>query len=282
MSLFIGKTAAITGAGSGIGRALACALAERGAAALALSDIDAATAEETAEMVRARGAAASAHRVDVAELASVQGWAEDTAATFGTVHQLYNNAGTAAGAYPFLDGGAEAFDRVMAINLGGVVNGTRAFLPLLIASGEGALVNISSLNGLMAQGEMTGYCTSKFAVRGFTEAIRVEMLMQDRPVQVVVVHPGGVRTNIAAAARASAKNLTPEEQARADARRRLYEEKLLRMPPEAAAAEILDGIARGRCRIVVTSKAKVLDKLVRLMPERYPKLIADWQRKAFR
>ncbi|MGG7564535.1 SDR family NAD(P)-dependent oxidoreductase [Rhodovulum sp. DZ06] len=281
---FAGKTAAVTGAGDGIGRALALGLAARGAKAVAVSDIDGAAAEATAAMLRAAGAEAHAATLDVSDEAAMGAWAEDVAARFGTVHQLYNNAGIASGAYPVLDCPTADFDRVLQVNLWGVIHGARAFLPLLIDSGDGALVNISSLNGLMAQSNMSAYCTSKFGVRGFTEAVRVEMLLEKKPVQVVVVHPGGVRTGIADRAAAEARrarNFTPEEEALAEARRKVYVEKLLTMPPDVAAAEILSGVARGRSRIVVTRKARSLDRMIRLAPERYPALIADWIRKTF-
>ena len=166
----------------------------------------------------------------------------------------------------------------MRINFGGVVNGARAFLPHLIASGAGCLVNISSLNGLMAQGALSAYVASKFAVRGFSEAIRVEMLMADHPVQVVVVHPGGVRTNIVNALYDDIE-MSEEERERAESRIRMYNEKFLTMAPEEAARQILDGVQRGRSRIVITAKAIWLDRLIRLTPESYPRRVAAMQKK---
>ena len=125
-------------------------------------------------------------------------------------------------------------------------------------------MTISSLNGLMAQPGLSAYVASKFAVRGFTEAIRAEMLLAGHPVQVVVVHPGGVRANIANAAIPDDPALTGDRRARAEKRLRIYNEKLLTMPPERAAKVILDGVARGRTRIVVTAQAVWLVRLVRL------------------
>jgi NAD(P)-dependent dehydrogenase (short-subunit alcohol dehydrogenase family) len=280
LGLFSGKVAVVTGAGSGIGRALALGLAARGAK-LALSDVNKVGLAETTELARAGGAEVDWQRLDVSEAASFAAYAAAVRTRFGVVHQLYNNAGVTSGPRSFLEMRPEEFDSVLRINFGGVVNGTRAFLPHLIASGAGCLVNISSLNGLMAQGGMSAYVASKFAVRGFTEAIRVEMLMAACPVQVVVVHPGGVRTNIANAAMQNDAGLTEAERSRTDTLRRFYNEKLLTMAPEEAARLILEGVERGRNRIVVTSQAIWLDRLVRLLPESYPRRVVAAQKKMF-
>ena len=280
MSRFAGRTAAVTGAGSGIGRALALDLAGRGAR-LAISDLAETGLAETTRLLREAGAEVEATRLDVTDAAALEAWAEATEARFGAVHQLYNNAGISLGSGPLLEMRQGAFERIVEVNLWGVIHATRAFLPRLIASGDGALVNISSLNGLMAQGGLSAYCASKFAVRGFTEAVRIEMLMAKAPVQVVVVHPGGVATNIARANLAELGDLAPAEHARAEARLKVYEEKLLKMPPATAARTILDGVARGRSRIVVTRAAVWLDRFVRLFPERYPTRVAAAQAKLF-
>jgi len=280
MNLFSGKVAAVTGAGSGIGRALALGLAARGAR-LALSYINEAGLAETAALVQAKGAEVDAKRLVVSDAAAFAAYAAGVLDRFGIVHQLYNNAGISGGSLPFLKMRPEDFDLVLKINLGGAVNGTRAFLPHLVNSGAGHLVNISSLYGLMAQAGMPAYVTSKFAIRGFTEAIRVEMLIAGLPVQVVVVHPGGVRTNIASAAIQDNDGMTAEEHAQAEKSMRIYNEKLLKMSPDEAARIILDGIERGRSRIVITSQAIWLDRLVRLMPESYPRRVAAKQKELF-
>ena len=280
MTRFEGRTAAVTGAGSGIGRALAMDLAARGAR-LAISDLSEAGLAETARRLRETGAEVEATRLDVTDAAALEAWAEATETRFGAVHQLYNNAGISLGSGPLLEMRQGAFERIVEVNMWGVIHGTRAFLPRLIASGDGALINISSLNGLMAQGGLSAYCASKFAVRGFTEAIRIEMLMARAPVQVVVVHPGGVATNIARANLDELGDLPPEERARAESRLKVYEEKLLKMSPEEAARVILDGVARGRSRIVVTRTAVWLDRFIRLFPERYPTRVAAEQAKLF-
>src|SRR6476469_7426535 len=168
MSSVRGKVAVVTGAGSGIGRALASELAARGAR-LALSDVDEAGLAETAELASAAGADVHTQRVDVSDRAAVEAYASTVAAHFGVVHQIYNNAGIAF-ARPLLETTYEDYDRVLGVNLWGVIHGTKAFLPHLVESGDGHVVNVSSLNGYMAQDRMSHYCTSKFAVRGFTEA----------------------------------------------------------------------------------------------------------------
>ena len=195
MSSFEGKVAVITGAGSGIGRALALDLAARGAK-LALSDIDADGLAETVRAVEVFGAEVKADRLNVAEREEVLAYADDVVAHFGTVHQVYNNAGIAH------NGNVEESDfkdieRIMDVDFWGVVNGTKAFLPHVIASGDGHIVNISSLFGLIAVPGQSAYNAAKFAVRGFTEALRQEMLVAGHPVKVTCVHPGGIKTAVA-------------------------------------------------------------------------------------
>jgi short-subunit dehydrogenase len=279
MSSVSGKVAVVTGAGSGIGRQLALELARRGAR-LAVSDVDETGLAATADRVRALGAQVLSARLDVADRAAVLAHAASVADHFGVVHQVYNNAGVAGGG-TVLDSDWEDYDRILGINLFGVLHGTKAFLPHLVASGDGHVVNVSSLNGIMAQASINAYSASKFAVRGFTEALRSEMLQAGHPVQVTVVHPGGVRTNIATAAIERDRQrgaLTPEDERRA----RLYNEKLLRMPPEQAARTIVAGVEAGRSRILVGNDAKVVDLLVRLLPRAYPRLAVAVQRRAQR
>ncbi|MGR7027007.1 SDR family NAD(P)-dependent oxidoreductase [Geodermatophilus sp. URMC 62] len=272
-----GKVAVVTGAGSGIGRALAFELAKRGAR-LALSDVDELGLTETADRAKALGAEVHTARLDVGDRAAVLAHADAVAGHFGVVHQVYNNAGISGGG-TVLDSEWEVYDRVLRVNLFGVIHGTKAFLPHLVASGDGHVVNISSLNGYLAQPSLSAYCTSKFGVRGFTETLRGEMLAAGHPVQVSVVHPGGVRTDIANASLRQAEELGHEVTEEQRARVRTYNEKLLRMPAEQAATIIVDGVEAGRPRILVGNDAKVIDRLVRLFPRRYPRLLVRLERR---
>ena len=195
MSSFEGKVAVITGAGSGIGRALALNLAKRGAQ-LALSDIDTEGLAETVRQTQALGANVKSDRLNVAEREAVLAYADAVVAHFGTVNQVYNNAGIA------YNGNVEKsefkdIERIIDVDFWGVVNGTKAFLPHVIASGDGHVVNISSVFGLIAIPGQSAYNAAKFAVRGFTEALRQEMLIAKYPVKVTCVHPGGIKTAVA-------------------------------------------------------------------------------------
>ncbi len=265
MSTFEGKVAVITGAGSGIGRALAIDLAKRGAK-LALSDIDVEGLAETARQAQALGAQVKSDRLNVAEREAVLAYADAVVAHFGTVNQVYNNAGIA------YNGNVEKsefkdIERIMDVDFWGVVNGTKAFLPYLIASGDGHVVNISSLFGLMAAPGQSAYNAAKFAVRGFTEALRQEMLIADHPVKVTCVHPGGIKT---AVARSAGVAEGEDAQTFSD----FFDKWLAIHSPEMAAATIIDGVGKGRPRVVVGWEAKTLDVLVRLIGPAYQRIIA--------
>jgi NAD(P)-dependent dehydrogenase (short-subunit alcohol dehydrogenase family) len=277
MSAVAGKVCVVTGAGSGIGRALALGLARRGAR-LALSDVDEVGLDATAEAARAAGAEVATQRLDVSDRDAMTTYAEAVAAHFGVVHQLYNNAGIAH-SRTVLESDYAEYERVFGVNLWGVIHGTKAFLPHLIASGDGHVTNISSLNGYLAQDEMSHYCTSKFAVRGFTETLRIEMLQAGHRVGVTVVHPGGIKTNIATAALDAARSFGLEVTAEHEERRRMYNEKLLKMDPADAAEIIIKGVEADKPRVLVGNDAKAVDLLVRLFPARYPKLSLALQRR---
>jgi NAD(P)-dependent dehydrogenase (short-subunit alcohol dehydrogenase family) len=267
MSSVKGKVAVVTGAGSGIGRALAIELARRGAR-LAISDLQKSTLKETERLI---GAVEHSAVLDVSDRAAVARYAAAVVKKLGVVHQLYNNAGIGGGGL-LLDTEYATLEKVISVNLWGVIHGTKEFLPHLIASGDGHLINVSSLNGLMAQAGLSTYCTSKFAVRGFTEAVRAELEAFKHPVRVSVVHPGGVKTNIADAALAAIPSDHPMR-GQAERVNRIYNDKLLRLSPEAAARTILDGVEADRARILVGPEAFVLDALVRLLPARYTRVV---------
>jgi NAD(P)-dependent dehydrogenase (short-subunit alcohol dehydrogenase family) len=266
MSEFTGKVVVITGAGSGIGRALALNLAGQGAR-LALSDMDSAGLAETVRQVTALGAEVRSDHLDVTERAAVFDYAAAVAAHFGTVNQVYNNAGIAYHG-EFEKSEFKDFEKVMDVDFWGVVNGTKAFLPHLIASGDGHLINISSLFGLLSMPGQSAYNSAKFAVRGFTESLREEMLIAKHPVKVTCVHPGGIKTAIARNATAG-----PGEDLATFAE--FFDKKLARTSPEDAAKTIVGGVRKGKARVLIGADAKLLDAWVRLVGSGYQRIVAE-------
>jgi short-subunit dehydrogenase len=263
MREFRGKVCVITGAGSGIGRALSLELARRGAQ-LAVSDIDPDAVAETAAACRAAGApAAEGYGVDVSDREAVFAHAGDVRARFGTVNLLVNNAGVAMHK-TVLETSLEDYEWIVGINFWGVVYGTKAFLPELIASGDGHLVNLSSLFGIIAVPSESGYNATKFGVRGFTEALRQEMLSAGHPVGVSCVHPGGIKTNIARSAR-----VPPGD----DGELASSFDRVAMMTPEAAALVILRGVERNRARIIVGKDARVVDIMQRVLGSGYQAVV---------
>ncbi|MES2820027.1 MAG: SDR family NAD(P)-dependent oxidoreductase [Pseudomonadota bacterium] len=270
MKSFDNRVAAITGAGGGIGRALALGLARQGCH-LALSDLDADALAQTAEQARSLGVKVSEQQVDVADRAAMQAWADQVVRDHGRVNLIFNNAGVAQGGT--VAGNAYGdYEWVMAINFWGVVHGTKAFLPHLQAAGQGHVVNISSIFGLFAQPGMSAYNASKFAVRGFTESLRQELDMAKGGVSASCVHPGGVKTRIAHTARmhASLQQITGQE---ADQARQQFTDQLLRTSPEQAARVILRGVLGNKRRILIGVDAHLLDALQRLFPALYQRLV---------
>jgi short-subunit dehydrogenase len=251
------RTAVVTGAASGIGRAIATSLARRGCH-LALADIDDEGLAETAAKIATPGLRISRHHLDVGDRDAVAAFPERVTAEHGGVDVLVNNAGVAL-AGTFEQVAETDFEWLFGINFWGVVRMTRAFLPLLHASAEARIVNLSSAFGLIAPPGNTAYAAAKFAVRGFSESLRHEL--RKTQIGVTVVHPGGVATSIARSARMPKTN-TPEE----DEKRRQSFEAFLTMPPAIAGETIVRGVERRRARILVGSDAKVIAILERLMP----------------
>jgi NAD(P)-dependent dehydrogenase (short-subunit alcohol dehydrogenase family) len=270
MKSFENKVAAITGAGSGIGRALAKGLARQGCQ-LALADVNAQGLAETAEQARKLGVQVSEAIVNVADREAVNAWAQMVVSEFGRVNAIFNNAGVAQGGT--VEGNEHAdYEWVMSINFWGVVNGTKAFLPHLKASGQGHVINVSSVFGLFAQPGMSAYNASKFAVRGFTESLRQELDMADCGVSASCVHPGGIRTNIAMTARmnASLSSITGQT---ADEARQQFNDQFLRTTPEKAAQVIIKGVLANKRRILIGTDAYVLDTMQRLWPAFHQRLV---------
>lgn len=259
-----GRTAVITGAASGIGRAVAQQLASQGCP-VALADQDADGLADTAETI---GGPVITRKLDVRDRAGMMAFAAEVekwrTAPLGMV---FNNAGVTV-LQSVADGSPEDDEWVGEINYGGVVNGVRAFLPLLLAQDSGVIVNTSSVFGLIGFPHQSAYCASKFAVRGYTDALRQEL--RKTGVSAVNVHPGGIKTNIVSNARF-----------RSDYRGEFGDvgeaavefEQLARTTPERAAEIIVAGVERGRARVLVGPDAHFLDLLVRVAPTRYYDLI---------
>lgn len=255
MQGFAGKVVVVTGAGSGIGQALAIELGRSGAS-VAISDIDAEGLAATEEKLKAIGAPVKADRLNVTEREAFLLYADAVAAHFGKVNQIYNNAGIA------FTGDVEVsefkeIERVVDVDFWGVVNGTKAFLPHLIASGDGHVVNVSSVFGLIGMPGQAAYCAAKFAVRGFTEALNQEMVIAGHPVKVTSVHPGGIKTAIA-------RNMTTAAGLDRQALAHEFDTQLAKLTPEKAAKAILEGVRKNKPRVLVGSDAKAFDVVVRL------------------
>ncbi|MDZ7910708.1 SDR family NAD(P)-dependent oxidoreductase [Rhodococcus sp. (in: high G+C Gram-positive bacteria)] len=269
MKNFENKVAVVSGAGSGIGRALALNLANRGAQ-LALSDIDGEGLGETVVLCEKIGARTVPYQLDVSDRSAVYSHADAVIGEFGRVNFVANNAGVALGA-DVVDMTWDDFEWVMNIDFWGVANGTKAFLPALIDSGEGHLVNVSSVFGLMGIPGQSAYNSAKFAVRGFTEALRQEMKVARHPVGVTCVHPGGIKTNIVANARGMDDLGTPDE-----ASRRFQQIALT--TPTRAAKVILAGVERNRPRVLIGPDARAFDLIPRVVGPRYQDLLAPLNR----
>lgn len=270
MEQFSGKVAAITGAGSGIGRGLALELAAEGCH-LALSDVDDAGLAETVTMVEqaagdrgsvSAGVKVSSARVDVVDREAVDAWAAATVDEFGQVNLIFNNAGVALSANVSVMT-YESFRWLMDINFWGVVHGTLAFLPHLRASGNGHVVNISSVFGLLGIPTQSAYNSAKFAVRGFTDALRTELDIEQCGVSATTIHPGGIRTNIARNARfefAEHEEAVDAEQAAVDF------ERITRTTPEKAARLILGAVRKNKRRALIGPDAHLFDAAARISP----------------
>ena len=269
MKNFNNKVAAITGAGSGIGQQLAVLLAKQGCH-LALSDVNEQGLLKTLELIKDTGVRATLDKVNVANLEEVRAWAEKVEQDHGSINMIFNNAGVALGST--VEGASyDDLEWIVGINFWGVVYGTKEFLPRIKKTGDGHVVNISSLFGLTAQPTQSAYNATKFAVRGFTESLRQELDIENCGVSALCVHPGGIRTNIANAAKMNdslrALGMSPEKSARSF-------NKLLRCPPEEAARQILEAVQKDKRRLLIGNDAKAIDLIQRILPTGYQKVTA--------
>jgi NAD(P)-dependent dehydrogenase (short-subunit alcohol dehydrogenase family) len=265
-----GKVAAITGTASGIGKATAILLAKEGCSC-AISDINEEGLHETESEVKALGAAVHATVLDVADREAVYVWAEDVVREFGGVNLVVNNAGVSLNA-TIENMTYEDMDWLLGINLYGMIYGTKAFLPYLKEADEGHIVNVSSVFGLMAVPTQSAYTMAKFAIKGFTECLRMELDISAYNISATVVHPGGIRTNIARDARFS-EELLEEIGTSRDEMVESFN-RGVRISPEEAALKIVDGVKRNKHRVLIGPESYFMDIFQRLMPSGYMKVMA--------
>jgi len=268
MKDFNGRVVAITGASSGIGRALAVDLARRGSH-LALADLDDDGLAETVALCEGRGVKVTAAAIDVADRAAVFAWADAVHDAHHSVNMIVNNAGVNLAATA-AEQSIEDFQWVMDIDFWGVVHGTQAFLPLLRAADVGHVVNISSVFGLVSVPGQSAYNAAKFAVRGFTDALRIELEIEGSNVSATTIHPGGVKTNIVNSGRRD-PNLHTIGQDPTTMQSEF--DKLARSTPEKAARQILKAVERNRRRALIGPDAKLFDIASRLPAGAYQRLL---------
>jgi short-subunit dehydrogenase len=269
MTAISGSAAAVTGAASGIGRALALELAARGCD-LALADRDEAGLQQVAaEIARDGKRKVSTHRLDVAEPGQIQEFAAAATSAHPSLNIVINNAGVALlGQFSEID--QAQMDWLFNINFWGTVHGTRAFLPHLARQPAAHIVNLSSIFGIIAPPGQTAYCAAKFAVRGFSESLRHELAMANSSVRLSVVHPGGVSTNIARNSRTGSG--VTDNARRAQAIDRF--DAVAKTTPAAAALRIIQGIEKNQPRILIGNDARFMDLLQRFRPATYWAVLA--------
>lgn len=266
---FSGRVSVITGAASGIGRALAVELAERGSD-VAICDVQEEALRETAKLVADKGRKASTHVVDVADREAMHRFADAVLETHGRVDAIVNNAGVSV-TETFEKMSYDDLDWIVGINFWGVVHGTKAFLPHLLERRDGWVVNVSSVFGMISVPTQSAYNATKFAVRGMTEALRQEL--EGSGVTAICVHPGGIKTNIVAGSRyhQGFDGTTDRGKAARDF------EEMARTTPERAAQVIADGMAKKKPRVLIGADAHLIEAMSRAAPVRYPAVIRALQ-----
>jgi NADP-dependent 3-hydroxy acid dehydrogenase YdfG len=279
MKSFKDKVAVITGAGSGMGSYLAVLLAKDGAD-VSVCDVNEETLNETVEMLRKYNVSVSSHLLDVSDKDAIEALPGKVIEQHGKVDMVFNNAGVTTGTH-FKDMDENNWDWVMGINFDGVINSTRAFIPHMVDSPEAAIVNTSSIFGMVAVPGQTVYHATKFAVRGFTESLAMEMKETNPNLQIHCVHPGHIGTNIAADARFDEENFNQDETQASNSiftRNAPKSQKEMGdmfreggMHPSKAAEIILNGVKKNKTRIFIGLDAKLLDLSQRIFPKHYHK-----------
>ncbi|MEM7574403.1 MAG: SDR family oxidoreductase [Bacteroidota bacterium] len=264
MKDFKDKVIVITGAGSGIGQELALQLAARGAV-LALNDWKAETLAQTWNQLP-QSSQGLQQQFDVGDRAAVESFAQKVEQELGRVDVVINNAGMTLPIQPAIYSSIEAYEQVLQVNLWGVIYGSLAFMPLLLKNPGSSLVNISSVFGLFGAPGQAPYNVSKFAVRGFTETLRVEM--QGSGVHIACVHPGGIKTNIV-------RNIETEDSRNHERFIKTFD-KQAKTTAAQAAQVIIRGIERQNPRILIGRDARFISRISRLMPSSYERILARW------
>jgi NAD(P)-dependent dehydrogenase (short-subunit alcohol dehydrogenase family) len=274
MKKFEGKVAAITGAASGIGRALALELARRKCNLALCCDRNVKGLNQTATEARSRGVEVTTRQLDVADRDAVHAWADEVAADHGRVNLIFNNAAVElACTVESID--YDDFEWVMNVNFWGTVYGTKAFLPHLKQAGEGHIVNISSVFGLMSAPAQCAYNSAKFAMRGFTDCLRGELEMMDCGVSATSIHPGGIKTPIIRSGRVDES--IAELGIDPDSYRQKFERAFI-TSPEKAARDILRAVKKDKRRALIGPDAYVYDGITRMLPDAYHPLVIAYTR----
>jgi NAD(P)-dependent dehydrogenase (short-subunit alcohol dehydrogenase family) len=274
MSPFTNSVALITGAASGIGRSLAIQAAGRGAYVIAV-DVNETGLAETNQLA---GGKLECHRLDVSNADAILAFADKIIPTLnGRPLLLVNNAGVALASGPFSETALIDFDWLLSINLFGVIRMTKAFLPYLIQHNNGHIVNVSSVFGLAGVQQQSAYCTAKFGVRGFTETLRMELM--GTGIGVTTVHPGGIDTNIARASRIGEGGFVSEAMHKQGA---ISFKEAAKTTPDEAARQIWAGVKNRKVRVVIGADGRLIDRVTRLFPSGYTKMIKNQIEKAFK
>ena len=262
------KVVVISGAGSGIGRATALLCASSGAS-LAISDLDAGKLKETENLLKEHGTPVHALTLDVSDWGGYQEYGQKVIDHYGHVDIVLNNAGVALGSFTVEEVDIDQFKWLMDINFWGMVYGTKVFLPHLKKRKESTLINISSILGLGAVSEQSPYCSSKFAIRGFTESLRMEAMVDFPHVNILSVHPGGIKTNIAKNANWADKVISQEEKDRLATE---FEKTFINSPAYAAEA-IIKAVQKKNKRLLIGNDAKRMWRIINWFPVRYTRFL---------